>query len=158
MKLKASRELLSQVIHNIQLIVNFCLLLVLADNNPVCGCDGKTYANACQAESAGANIMKEGACHTRKGSDYCTWGMDYSCYKKGKPQCCLDDDQPCPSERPRCDKGQPGWDYCAWSPDKKCYPSSGGHPPCCDRFGGTNCPTNKPNCEVSQEVKFLRSN
>lgn len=29
---------------------------------PVCGCDGKTYGNACQAESADVNVMKAGEC------------------------------------------------------------------------------------------------
>ena len=29
---------------------------------PVCGCDGKTYANACTAQAAGASIDKAGAC------------------------------------------------------------------------------------------------
>ena len=29
---------------------------------PVCGCDGKTYSNACVARSAGASILSEGSC------------------------------------------------------------------------------------------------
>ena len=31
---------------------------------PVCGCDGKTYGNACQATNAGVTSYTEGACPT----------------------------------------------------------------------------------------------
>jgi hypothetical protein len=31
---------------------------------PVCGCNGKTYGNACLAASAGVNVASEGACKT----------------------------------------------------------------------------------------------
>lgn len=135
------------------------------DYNPVCGCDGETYGNACQADGYGVSIVSEGECNTRTrpGSSYCTWSPDYDCYEEGWPKCCGDDDQPCPDSQPRCDKGAPGWDYCAWEPDYDCY--SNGHPKCCQRFQGTNCMTDKPYCDNPTEnsedgfkVKFLRSN
>ena len=30
---------------------------------PVCGCDGKTYANACTAQNAGVRTFTPGACN-----------------------------------------------------------------------------------------------
>ncbi|MEQ8470277.1 MAG: kazal domain protein [Marinoscillum sp.] len=32
------------------------------DYNPVCGCDEKTYSNACHAENAGVTSYEKGEC------------------------------------------------------------------------------------------------
>ena len=113
------------------------------------------HDNSCLAGAAGVNVVAVGSCDAPVGGNYCTWSPDGTCYLDKWPQCCLDEEQPCPSERqPRCDnRNTPGWDFCTYSPDTECYESS--WPACYGRFDRTNCPAEKPSCDVpGMETKF----
>ena len=39
--------------------------------NPVCGCDDRTYSNACEAHAAGVAIVSEGECEAAPGGTVC---------------------------------------------------------------------------------------
>ncbi len=45
--------------------------------DPVCGCDGQTYSNACEASQAGVNIQHDGACATVCVSDADCVALEY---------------------------------------------------------------------------------
>lgn len=53
--------------------------------DPVCGVDGVTYGNACQAQCAGVEIAHEGECHPDCDPKKCEeMGFDPVCTEKGK--------------------------------------------------------------------------
>jgi hypothetical protein len=68
--------------------------------NPVCGCDGKTYGNACSAAAAGASIDHPGECSTTK-PQACGGIAGIKCPEN---ESCVDD----PSDS--CDPSQGGAD------------------------------------------------
>ena len=44
-------------------------VMCTADWRPVCGCDGKTYSNACNAKAAGVTRWEAGECADRARQD-----------------------------------------------------------------------------------------
>lgn len=78
---------------------------------PVCGCDGKTYGNACMAAAAPVSIVSEGECPTRScggitgaqcnAGEYCDFAPDAQCGAADqtgvcmvRPDVCTDDFTP----------------------------------------------------------------
>lgn len=53
--------------------------------NPVCGCDGNTYGNACEASAAGTSVASEGECSPRV---FCGGIAGFPCPGAGM---CIDD-------------------------------------------------------------------
>jgi hypothetical protein len=58
----------------------------LAIFDPVCGCDGSTYSNACSAASAGVSVQSDGECP--RSAPFCGGIAGFSCPGSGE---CVDD-------------------------------------------------------------------
>lgn len=62
--------------------------------------------NATEDSSASSSGVRGGGANqdARRGSNYCTWGRDYECYRAGRPMCCNSNrGASCPYRRPPCD-------------------------------------------------------
>jgi hypothetical protein len=113
---------------------------------PVCGCDGKTYSNDCEAASAGVAVESSGAC-APSGGPACGGIAGIACPGSGQ---CVDD----PSDS--CDPKQGGADcggLCECSTTAPCPPGSTFDSsssvcacvtaaPTCGGIAGIRCPGN----------------
>ena len=71
----------------------YCYLMIM----PVCGCNGKTYSNACFAASAGQSIAYKGKCENTNKKCRSDKDCNEGQYCKGEDVCpdCVYGDPPC---------------------------------------------------------------
>lgn len=109
---------------------------------PVCGCDGKTYGNQCEAHAAGISIQKDGECG----------GPVNVCEEKGGKCYGLPDEpfpgtQACPAGTQQIDlEGCQPWEVCCLPTPIECAETCD----CYDLYGkdfGQPCPMMCPTCD-----------
>jgi hypothetical protein len=102
---------------------------------PVCGCDSKTYSNACQAAAAGVSVLHSGQCVTE--TQFCGGIAAFPCPGEGT---CIDD----PSDD--CSPKTGGSDcsgICVCKASESCRPGSHFDPsPSVCACVSDGCPTN----------------
>lgn len=120
-------------------------------DQPVCGCDGQTYGNECEAQAAGINTAHPGEC----GMPPCTTDADCT---QGKQWCEQGICVACDNSGLLCDLACPfQWDFierngcypCACAPSNECTADaqcSGGQKCYAGQYCWSWCPPGDPSC------------